>query len=188
METSNDIGDDNNNNSCTNGKSPSDTYNTNRWESPIICTAHEENKETSSKIKGMSVDNTPSSSPEIPHDYKGDVSKQDKVQEEDKLPFDAETIKQIGNDIKEEITDAGENDVLVTAKRNLKKIDKPQNGYDTRHTDQDFSTSEEDKKWNKKKHSDSDKTHEGKKISPPKNVKPIIAGIISLGKIRILCD
>ena len=186
MDTSNDLGDDNNNNNRANGKSP-DTCNTKRHDNSSICTDIEENKEPSPKIQSRSVDNTPPSSPEISYNQKeGDASKPDKVEEKYKLPSNAKTVKTIDDDtMKDEITDSGENDILARAKRNLKKVEKPQNGYDTRQMGQDFATSEGDKNWNKKKDLNSDKSHEGKKIAPPKNVQPITTGTMLLRTINI---
>ena len=75
------------------------------------------------------------------------------------------------------IDEFDENNVLHMAKNNLKKVEKYHDHYNEQKTELHLSASEENQSVTKEKvHEISDKHHESKRISPPKNVNPVIAG------------
>ena len=75
------------------------------------------------------------------------------------------------------ILDSDQNNELVMARNNLKTVGLPDHCSSLQQTEQHTSISEEDHGLNKKKN-DGDRSHEGKRIAPPKDVQPVIAGMV----------
>ena len=149
-----------------------------------ICSTRQEKKESLEKMKNISADNTSSSFLPISYNNMDSESTYKQVKEQDKLISREKSFEDTTHgSMKEDISDdAGENDILVRAKRNLRKVNRNiihrNDNKNTKQTEQDFSTADANK--NKKKESTDENPQEGKRIPPPKNVQPVISGIIIL--------